>query len=322
MEAQRIALANFEKSWQTAISGFLTYVQLEKSLSKHSVDAYLRDVQKLIDYLVLKGDLVKPELVVDGHIESMLRYLHELGLDPRSQARLLSGLKSFFKYLFLEDWITIDPTELIAGPKLSRKIPDFLTIDEIQALLETIDLSEPLGIRNRAMLETLYASGLRVTELTTLKLSDYFPEIGFIKVIGKTNKERIVPIGEEAIKYIEQYLTHVRKTLPIKKAAADVLFLNRRGNALTRVMVFLIIKEATEAAKIDKVVSPHTFRHSFATHLIDGGASLSVVQELLGHESIITTEIYTHLSMEYLRETIQIFHPRAQQMRNKKRDHN
>ncbi len=322
MEAQSLALANFEKSWQTAISGFLTYVQLEKSLSKHSVDAYLRDVQKLIDYLVLKGDLVKPESVVDEHIESMLRYLHELGLDPRSQARLLSGLKSFFKYLFLEDWITIDPTELIAGPKLSRKIPDFLTIDEIQALLETIDLSEPLGIRNRAMLETLYASGLRVTELTTLKLSDYFPEIGFIKVIGKTNKERIVPIGEEAIKYIEQYLTHVRKTLPIKKAAADVLFLNRRGNALTRVMVFLIIKEATEAAKIDKVVSPHTFRHSFATHLIDGGASLSVVQELLGHESIITTEIYTHLSMEYLRETIQIFHPRAQQMRNKKRNQN
>jgi integrase/recombinase XerD len=320
MATKDIMNANFAQSWQTALSGFLTYIQLEKSLSKHSVDAYLRDVQKLIDFLVLRHELVSPENVLDEHIEALLSYLHELGLDPRSQARLLSGLKSFFKYLFLEDWITTDPTELITGPKLSRKIPDFLTIEEIQAVLDSIDLSDPLGIRNRAMLETLYASGLRVTELTTLKLSDYFPDIGFIKVIGKTNKERIVPIGDEAIKYIEQYLTHVRKTLPIKKTASDVLFLNRRGNALTRVMVFLIIKNATEAAQIDKVVSPHTFRHSFATHLIDGGASLSVVQELLGHESIITTEIYTHLSMEYLRETIQVFHPRAQQMQHKKRD--
>ena len=318
MEKENMSLKDFEKVWSNATKGFTSYLQLEKSLSKHSIDAYQRDVQKLIEFFKIKNILLGPTKVEDHHIDSLLIYLNDLGLDPRSQSRLISGLKSFFKYLFLEDQITIDPTELIEGPKISRKIPDFLTIDEIQAIFDTIDLSEPLGIRNRAILETLYASGLRVSELTSLRLSNYFPDIGFIKVVGKTNKERIVPIGEEAIKYIAQYLEHVRQHQPIKKDASDILFLNRRGNDLTRVMVFLIIKEATAAAKIEKTVSPHTFRHSFATHLIDGGANLSVVQELLGHESIITTEIYTHLSMEYLRETIMTFHPRVQQMRNKK----
>lgn len=319
MEKENLNHEIFEKSWKSAINGFITYLKLEKSLSKHSIEAYLRDTQKLYDFLIINKLYLPPTKVEDHHISDLLIYLNELGLDPRSQSRLVSGIKSFYKYLFLEDQIITDPTELIEGPKIARKIPDFLSFEEIQAILETIDLSDPLGIRNRAILETLYASGLRVSELTSLRLSNYFPDIGFIKVVGKTNKERIVPIGDEAIKFINQYLLHIRQHQPIKKEATDILFLNRRGSPLTRVMIFIIIKEAAATANIEKTVSPHTFRHSFATHLIDGGANLSVVQELLGHESIITTEIYTHLSMEYLRETIMTFHPRLQQIRNQKK---
>lgn len=298
-------------NWTTALKGFKAWLMLERALSQHTIEAYLGDVGKLEQYIALSGQEAQPTQVSTDTLSAFLMWINELGLGARSQARLLSALKTFYKYLLTENTITTDPTELLDGPRLPRHIPEVLSFDEIQRMLQVIDLSEPHGVRNRAMLETLYACGLRVSELTELRLSNLYLDIGFVKVIGKGDKERIVPIGEEAVKHIRLYMEGVRQTmLNIHKDHANYLFLNRRGKKLTRVMVFLIIKEIAGLAGIEKNVSPHTFRHSFATHLIEGGADLKAVQDMLGHESILTTEIYTHLDTEYLRETVLQYHPR------------
>lgn len=280
-------------------------------MSENTVDAYLRDVEKIVQFFEIKEWELTPQKVEKTHLESFIFWLNDLGIGATSQARILSGLRAFYKYLLLEDLTDFDPTELMELPKLSRKIPEVLAYDEIQKLLASIDMSEAHGTRNRAMLETLYACGLRVSELINLKLTNLFLDIGFVKVIGKNNKERIVPIGEEAAKHIRIYLSEYRnKQNNIHKDHENMVFLNRRGKRLTRVMVFMVVKDAAKAAGISKNVSPHTFRHSFATHLIEGGADLRAVQDMLGHESITTTEIYTHLDTEYLKETILTCHPR------------
>lgn len=298
-------------NWQTAINGFRAYMLLERSLSPHTIEAYLGDVGKLAQYLQLTGQELAPANLQTDTLSAFLMWLNELGLGARSQARLLSALKTFYKYLLTEHIAATDPTELLDGPRLPRHIPEVLSYDEIQRMMDVIDLSDPQGARNRAMLETLYACGLRVTELVELRISNLYLDIGFVKVTGKGDKERIVPIGEEAVKHIRLYMEGARQgMMNIHKDHANYLFLNRRGKKLTRVMVFLIIKELARIAGITKNVSPHTFRHSFATHLIEGGADLKAVQDMLGHESIITTEIYTHLNTDYLRETILQFHPR------------
>ncbi|MBE2207956.1 MAG: site-specific tyrosine recombinase XerD [Saprospiraceae bacterium] len=298
-------------NWTTALKGFKAWLMLERALSQHTIEAYLGDVGKLEQYIQLSGLELQPAQVSTDHLSAFLMWINELGLGARSQARLLSALKTFYKYLLTENTITTDPTELLDGPRLPRHIPEVLSFDEIQRMLSVIDLSEPHGVRNRAMLETLYACGLRVSELTELRLSNLYLDIGFVKVIGKGDKERIVPIGGDAVKHIRLYTEGVRQTmLNIHKDHANYLFLNRRGKKLTRVMVFLIIKEIAGLAGIEKNVSPHTFRHSFATHLIEGGADLKAVQDMLGHESILTTEIYTHLDTDYLRETVLQYHPR------------
>ncbi|MDX1685314.1 MAG: site-specific tyrosine recombinase, partial [Saprospiraceae bacterium] len=244
-------------------------------------------------------------------LQSFIDYINELGLGARSQARILSGIRAFFKYLVLENVIPDDPSELIEGPRLARKIPDTLSVEEVESILESVDMSGPQGQRNRAILETLYACGLRVSELVNLRLSNIYPEVGYVRIVGKGNKERIVPIGQQALKHIKLYNEGVRRgQMNIKKEDSDILFLNRRGGRMSRVMIFLIIKEAVQRAGMKKNVSPHTFRHSFATHLVEGGADLRAVQDMLGHESITTTEIYTHLDREYLRETLIEYHPR------------
>ena len=298
-------------NWKPYLKGFEAYLLLERSLSTNTAQAYLSDLGKLQQFLKLKNYPHSPLEIGAPQLEEFLRWLNQLGLAARSQARLISALKTFYKYLILENLTEADPTELIDAPRLGRKIPEVLSYQEIQRLLAAIDLSHPQGTRNRAMLETLYACGLRVSELTQLRLSNLFLDIGFVKVIGKGDKERIVPIGEEAIKHIHLYVQSDRRSqMNIKKGHEDILFLNRRGRALTRVMVFHVVKEAAAAAGIEKNVSPHTFRHSFATHLIEGGADLKAVQDMLGHESIITTEIYTHLDTDFLRQTILLYHPR------------
>ncbi len=296
--------------WRSAKKGFKAYLLLERSLSEHSINAYLTDISKVESYLEIHQIEKGPDQLVVKDLEKFLLWLNGLGLDVSSQARILSGIKAFYKFLLLEDIIEDSPADLIEGPRLKRKIPDVLDYMEIQKILEAVDLSHPQGTRNRAILETLYACGLRVSELIGLRVSNVYFEHGFVKVIGKNNKERIVPIGEEALKHIRLYMDHDRKKINIQKDFEDILFLNRRGRKLTRVMVFIMVKNTCEAAEIKKNVSPHTFRHSFATHLIEGGADLKVVQDMLGHESIITTEIYTHLDNDYLRETIMSFHPR------------
>lgn len=299
------------KSWQPYINGFNAYLLLERSLAANTAEAYLSDLSKLQQFLEMGGYALTPGELETQHLEAFLQWLAELGLSARSQARLLSAFKTFYKYLLLENLVESDPTELIDAPRLSRKIPEVLSYEEIQAMLAAIDLSHPQGTRNRAMLEVLYACGLRVSELTQLGLSNLYLDIGFVKVVGKGNKERIVPIGDEAIKYIELYLKGGRRQqMNVKKGHENILFLNQRGRGLSRVMIFNIVKGLAAAAGISKNVSPHTFRHSFATHLIEGGADLKAVQDMLGHESIITTEIYTHLDMDYLREAILAFHPR------------
>ena len=299
------------KSWQPYIHGFNAYLLLERSLAANTAEAYLSDLSKLQQFLEMGGYALTPGELETQHLEAFLQWLAELGLSARSQARLLSAFKTFYKYLLLENLVESDPTELIDAPRLSRKIPEVLSYEEIQAMLAAIDLSHPQGTRNRAMLEVLYACGLRVSELTQLGLSNLYLDIGFVKVVGKGNKERIVPIGDEAIKYIELYLKGGRRQqMNVKKGHENILFLNQRGRGLSRVMIFNIVKGLAAAAGISKNVSPHTFRHSFATHLIEGGADLKAVQDMLGHESIITTEIYTHLDMDYLREAILAFHPR------------
>lgn len=299
-------------NWNSILKGFKAYLQLERSLSENSVDAYLRDMAKLEQYCELQGVLVQPEKLTQQQLEQFLIYVSEYGLSARTQARILSGLKAFYKYLSIEDVIEDNPTELLEAPKIGRKLPDVLSVEEINKLINAIDLSKAEGERNKAMLETMYSCGLRVSELVNLRLSNLNFNEGFIHVIGKGSKERIVPIGSIAIKHINIYIKAVRNHQQnIKKGNEDVVFLNRRGSKLTRVMIFTIIKQLCEKSGINKTISPHTLRHSFATHLVEGGADLRAVQEMLGHESITTTEIYTHLDRDYLRQAILDFHPRS-----------
>ncbi len=290
---------------------------MERSLSKNSIDAYIHDVEKLSQFLSLNNQQISASKVQSKDIKEFLVWITELGMTASSQARVLSGIKSFYKYLLLEDIIKIDPSALIETPKLGRKLPDTLSLDEINKMLDSIDVSTPEGTRNKAILETLYACGLRVSELVGLKISDIYFEIDFLKVTGKGNKERFVPLGSAAKKFIKLYQNNIRVHLTIKKGDEDILFLNRRGGRLSRVMIFNIIKQTAIQANIRKNISPHTFRHSFASHLVEGGADLRAVQEMLGHESITTTEIYTHLDRNYLKETILSYHPRAKARRNK-----
>lgn len=296
------------------LKSFEAYLQLEKGLAQASVFAYMNDLKKLDEYFQIKSFEIPVQALKLGQLQEFLQYLNELGFAAASQARMLSGIKSFFSFLVLEKILDISPAELLETPKLSKKLPEVLSYEEIEMMLDSIDLSKPEGHRNRAMIEVLYACGLRVSELTGLRISSLYPEIGFVRVIGKGNKERLVPIGESALKQVSFYLEDRKQMDKIDKKSEDIVFLNRRGKQLTRVMIFLIVKEAALAAGVDKNVSPHTFRHSFATHLLEGGADLRIVQQLLGHESITTTEIYTHLDMNYLRETLRSYHPR-----NKKR---
>jgi integrase/recombinase XerD len=294
--------------WQAYKKGYKAWLQLEKSLAANSVEAYLRDIDKLTDFLAEKNTTTPASLTLKD-LEQFVKWVAELGMTPASQARIISGLRSFYKYCLTEQITTTDPTALLEAPKLKRALPDVLSFNEIEAITAQIDLSKPEGGRNKAMLETLYSCGLRVTELVNLKLSCLYLDVGFIRVIGKGDKERLVPIGSAAIKYIKIYKDDIRVHIKIKSGQEDILFLNRRGSKLTRVMVFLILKELAKKAGITKIISPHTFRHSFATHLVEGGADLRAVQEMLGHESITTTEIYTHLDREFLRNTLQQFHP-------------
>jgi integrase/recombinase XerD len=298
-------------SWSSYIKGFRSYLQLERSLSGNSVEAYEHDVEKLSHYLEVAGIKKNPDQIALHDLQGFIKWVNELGMSPRTQARVLSGIKSFYKDLLLENVVKDDPTILIEGPKIGRKLPDFLTVDEVNMIIAAIDLSKPEGERNKAMLETLYSSGLRVSELVGLKKSNLYHEVGLLRVTGKGNKERLVPVGSVALKQIRIYEESYRSHLEIKPGNEDFLFLNRRGAKLTRVMVFTLLKDLVRTAGIKKSVSPHTFRHSFATHLIEGGADLRAVQEMLGHESITTTEIYTHLDREYLRSAILQFHPRA-----------
>lgn len=285
---------------------------LEKGLSDNTLQAYISDVEKLATWSNSEGQRVAATDIKYDDLASFVVWINQLGLGAKSQARIISGIRAFYKYMMMEDLVEDDPSELLEGPRLIRKIPDVLSQEEIAAAIESVDLSHPQGHRNRAILETLYACGLRVSELVNLRISQYYPDLGIVRVIGKNDKERIIPIGDTAITYINFYLDHDRAQLKqIASGHEDFVFLNRRGKKLTRVMIFMIVKEAIRKAGIGKNVSPHTFRHSFATHLVEGGADLKAVQDMLGHESITTTEIYTHLDTEYLRDTIINFHPRG-----------
>jgi integrase/recombinase XerD len=295
--------------WNAYKKGFKAYLQLEKSLSDHSVEAYLRDVEKLTEYLQIAQQEKEPSAIELKDLQKFIRYIGELGMSAGSQARIISGIKGFYKYCLIEEIITSDPTALLEAPKLKRSLPDVLSYDEIGAIINEIDLSTPEGGRNKAILETMYSCGLRVTELVNLKISCLYLDVEFVRVIGKGDKERLVPIGSDAIKFIKLYKDTIRVHQPIQKGFEDYLFLNRRGKLLTRVMIFYIIKDLAKKAGVTKNISPHTFRHSFATHLVEGGADLRAVQEMLGHESITTTEIYTHLDRDFLRSTLQQFHP-------------
>ncbi|MBC8155823.1 MAG: site-specific tyrosine recombinase XerD [Bacteroidetes bacterium] len=297
--------------WQRYINTFKNYLKLERSLADNSIEAYLHDVEKLRQYLALTSDPVGPLQLTEVHLSGFLQYLGELGLASHSQARMLSGLKAFFKFLILEGLLDHDPAQLIEGPRLGRKLPDTLSYPEIEAMLDLIDLSTPGGPRDRAMLEVLYSSGLRVTELLDLKITDCYFETGFVRIFGKGSKVRLVPIGKDAIHYATIYIGQIRSQLDVQKSDEDTVFLNLRGKKLSRISVFTTIKKLAAAAGIRKIISPHTFRHSFATHLIEGGADLRAVQQMLGHESITTTEIYTHLDRDYLKQTLTDFHPRA-----------
>lgn len=295
--------------WAPQIKSYKAYLQLEKSLSDNSVEAYLRDVEKLTQYLQQADDKKSPADISLKDLQHFLRWISELGMTPTSQARIISGIRSFYKFCALENLVSKDPTALLEAPRLKRALPDVLSLEEIEGIIASIDLSKPEGGRNKAILETMYSCGLRVSELVNLKISHYYPDVGFVRVIGKGDKERLVPIGESAIKYIRIYHNNIRVHVTVQKGNEDILFLNRRGTKLSRVMIFMIIKELAKKAGIQKNISPHTFRHSFATHLVEGGADLRAVQEMLGHESITTTEIYTHLDREYLRDTLLRFHP-------------
>ncbi|HET6989845.1 MAG TPA: site-specific tyrosine recombinase XerD [Bacteroidia bacterium] len=298
-------------SWKADIAGFKTYLRLEKSLSANTIEAYVRDIEKLVQFLEYTNVGLAATQLKTEHLRNFLKWVNELGMSATSQARILSGLHAFYKYLLVENLINTDPTELVDAPKTGRKLPDTLSKEDVEKLLESVDRSTPEGERNRSMLETLYSCGLRVSELVNLKISDVFPKESYIRVIGKGNKERLVPIGRTALKHILIYKENVRLLINVQKGEEDILFLNRRGKRLTRVMVFTIIKNLAQKCGIKKTISPHTFRHSFATHLVEGGADLRAVQEMLGHESITTTEIYIYIDRTFLKEQILKFHPRS-----------
>ena len=290
------------------IKRYKTYLRLEKALSDNSIDAYLTDIDKLTNFAESEGKNYRDVTYAD--LQQFVAGLRDIGIHPRSQKRIISGIKSFYRFLFIDGFISADPTELLESPKIGLKLPTVLTVNEINRILDSIDLTQPEGQRNRAMLEVLYSCGLRVSELTSLRLSDIYFDEGFISVIGKGNKQRLVPISQTALKEIRYYLED-RELMPVKKGYEDTLFLSRRGTALSRIMVFHVVKVQTELAGIQKNVSPHTFRHSFATHLLEGGANLIAIQEMLGHENVTTTEIYTHIDREFLRKEILEHHPRS-----------
>ena len=298
------------KTWNQLINDFVAWLKIEKALSVNTIEAYLNDLKKLQAYLNDIGSSAMPQEVTSAMLSDFLVYEGKKGIKVRSQARMLSGVRAFYKYLLMENLIDVDPTSLVDSPLIGRSLPDVLTVHEIDNLLGAIDLSLPEGQRNKAMIETMYSCGLRVSELVNLKLSDLNFKEGYIKVKGKGRKERLAPIGEDALHEINLYM-YDRAQLKIVKGHEDFLFLNRRGKALTRVMVFLIVKKLAQEIDLQKTISPHTFRHSFATHLVEGGADLRAVQEMLGHESILTTEIYSHLDRSFLRETIIEYHPRS-----------
>ena len=298
--------------WEPYKKGFKAYLQLEKSLSDNSVEAYLRDIEKLTEYFQQSNNLKTPAETQLKDLEKFLKWITELGLNATSQARIISGIRAFYKYCLLENIVAKDPTFLLEAPKLKRALPDILSFEEIEDVLSQIDLSKPEGGRNKAIVETMYSCGLRVSEIVNLKISNLHLEVGFIRVIGKGDKERLVPVGKSAVKFINIYKNKIRVHTNATAGNEDILFLNNRGSKLSRVMIFLIIKDLVKKAGIKKNISPHTFRHSFATHLIEGGADLRAVQEMLGHESITTTEIYTHLDREFLRKTLEKYHPAFQ----------
>lgn len=298
------------KEWRENIKYYGQYLLLERRMSDHSIQAYIRDIEKLADFIITSSTPKSPMQILRDDLSFFLAHLNDIGLSARSQARIISGLKSFFFYLIDEGLIINDPTALIQGPKLDQIIPTVLSFTEIQEILDVIDLSDKNGHRNRAIVETLYGCGLRVSELINMKISNFFPKDQFIRVIGKNNKERLVPISDDAIKHITCYIKEIRSKGRIAKDYEDYIFLNRSGKALSRVMIFTIIKKIVALTSIEKSVSPHTFRHSFATHLVEGGANLRAIQDMLGHESILTTELYTHLDNSFLRENILKYHPR------------
>lgn len=298
--------------WLSEIDGFREYLKLQKGLSDNSIHAYITDLKKLTNYLELtnhKG--CGPDEITLNILREMMQWITDNEISPRTQARIISGIKSFYKYLLITEKVDRDPTALLEAPKVGRKLPEILTVEEVDMIINLIDTNRPEGRRNKAIIETLYSCGLRVSELIDLKVSNLFFESGYIRVEGKGRRQRLVPIGARAIKEINLYISEYRRVLNVCRGAEDVLFLNRRGNKLSRVMIFTIIKSAVAQSGINKNISPHTFRHSFATHLLDGGANLRAVQEMLGHESIITTEIYTHLDKNYLKDTLELYHPRA-----------
>lgn len=298
-------------SWNLYIRQFKNYLKLERALATNSIDAYTRDVTKLMEFLDMSKKIHDPLQVKPIDLLDFIKFIHELGLSPYSQARIVSGIKGFYKYLSYEKFISTDPSELLELPRLGRKLPDTLSIHEIDLLFEAIDMSKASGPRDRAMAETLYSAGLRVSELVNLKISNIYDDIGFLRILGKGNKERLTPIGKSALKFIKSYQYEVRNHVHIKPGHEDYLFLNKLGSRISRVSIFTLIKNLALRAGIRKNISPHTFRHSFATHLIEGGADLRAVQEMLGHESITTTEIYTHLDRDYLKQMIKEFHPRS-----------
>ena len=295
--------------WEAYKKGYKGWLQLEKSLADNSVEAYMHDLEKFTTFLKESKGANTPAGITLKELESFVQWIHEMGMTVTSQARIISGIRSFYKYCLVEQLVKADPTLMLEAPKTTRKLPDVLSFDEIEKIIASLDLSKPEGGRNKAIFETMYSCGLRVSEMVNLRISNLFMDVGFIKVLGKGDKERLVPIGRDAIKYIQIYRNNIRNHIGIQSGEEDILFLNRRGHRLSRVMIFLILKDLVKKAGIEKNISPHTFRHSFATHLVEGGADLRAVQEMLGHESITTTEIYTHLDREFLRSTLQQFHP-------------
>ena len=298
--------------WEHEIIEYKNFLKLERSLSDNSVSAYVNDINKLTSFLKSENkESIKCSDVDSKIIREFVEYIYNLGISSYSQARIISGIKSFFNYLLIEDKIKLNPTQLIESPKIDKKLPDTLNLEDIENILSSIEMNSFEGVRNRAIVETLYSCGLRVSELINLSFQNLYLDIGFIKVIGKASKERLVPIGSSAIKYINIYNEDYRKTMKVKTGNEGFLFLNRRGSKISRNMIFIIIKKIAQKLNLGKNISPHTFRHSFATHMIEGGADLRAVQEMLGHESITTTEIYTHLNKEYLREVVKKYHPRS-----------